>query len=89
MKTIRNTTRAPLAVPLPGGRKLHLGPGKSGEISARAAEHPPLTALVTSGALELGDGAQHANSAASSGGRVQVQTEGHHPANKGGRRGDR
>jgi hypothetical protein len=90
MKTIRNTTNAPVAVPLPGGRKLHLGPGQSGEISAHASEHPPLTALVASGALTVEESSRRGTAASPSGARVPgTQSAGHHPANKAGRRGDR
>ncbi len=46
MKSIRNKTRGPIAVPLPRGKKLHLGLGKTGEITVEAASHPPLLKLV-------------------------------------------
>jgi hypothetical protein len=42
MKTIQNKTNAPLRVPLPRGKKLHLGPGKSGQIAHQDADHKPL-----------------------------------------------
>ncbi|MFT5286855.1 MAG: hypothetical protein ACI8TQ_003030 [Planctomycetota bacterium] len=35
------------------GKKLFLGPGKSGQITPKAVDHPPLQALVESGELEL------------------------------------
>ena len=57
MKTVQNKTRRPLRVPLPRGKSLHLGPGKTGQVSAEATEHPALRKLVDSGELEvLGDG---------------------------------
>ena len=43
---IRNKTRLPLRVPLPGGKKLHLGPGQAGQVTPKALEHPPLKALL-------------------------------------------
>ena len=46
LPTIKNTTKKPLNIPLPGGKRLFLGPGKEGKIRARAAEHPPVAALV-------------------------------------------
>jgi hypothetical protein len=52
---ITNKTKRPISVPLPGGKKLFLGPGKVGQITARSAEHPPLRALVEAGDLELDD----------------------------------
>ena len=89
MKTIRNLSPRPVAVPLPGGRKLHLNPNQSGEISAQAARHPPLLALVTAGELEIGEGEQaHARSAAA-GGAAHSSTTGFRQAAKSSRRGDR
>jgi hypothetical protein len=38
MKTVANKTQKPLSVPLPRGKVLHLGPGKTGQISSEAAE---------------------------------------------------
>ncbi len=51
--TVTNKTRKPLSVPLGRGKKLYLGPGKSGEIAANDMEHPPLKALVENGAIEI------------------------------------
>ena len=49
MKTVSNKTQKPLSVPLPRGKILHLGPGKTGQISSEAAEHPRLKKLVEAG----------------------------------------
>ena len=53
MATITNKTLKPLAVPLPGGKKLRLGPLKSGEISPKAIDHPPVQKLVEAGEVEV------------------------------------
>jgi len=53
LPTIRNTAKKPLNVPLPGGKRLFLGPGKEGEIRAKAAEHRPVVALLEAGDLEI------------------------------------
>jgi hypothetical protein len=50
---ITNKTRKPLSVPLPGGKKLFLGPGKSGQVTPKALEFPALKALIDSGDLEV------------------------------------
>ena len=56
MKTIQNKTHGPLRVPLPRGKTLHLGPGKSGQIAHQDVEHKALQRLVKEGKLEiLGD----------------------------------
>ncbi len=89
MKTVRNTTHRPLAVPLPGGKKLHLGPGKVGQIAAPAAEHPPLAKMVEDGELELVDTGGQRSVTAPGGTQVHAETGGHHPAHRSGHRGDR
>jgi hypothetical protein len=53
---ITNKSRKPLSVPLPGGKKLFLGPGKTGQVSDKAIEHPPLVKLIESGDLTKSDG---------------------------------
>ncbi len=46
MKIIVNKTHAPIKVPLPRGKVLHLGPNKSGKIAHQDLEHPPLKLLI-------------------------------------------
>lgn len=53
MKEIRNTSPAPLIVPLPGGKTLHLGPRKVAQIADNATEHPALKRLVEAGSIEV------------------------------------
>jgi hypothetical protein len=53
LPTIKNTTNKPLNISLPGGKRLFLGPGKEGEIRARAADHPPVAARLETGELEV------------------------------------
>ena len=53
MKTITNKTHKPLKVPLPGGKFLHLGPLKSGQIADGAADAPALKRLIKSKEIEL------------------------------------
>ncbi len=60
MPAVSNKTNKPLSVPLPGGKTLHLGPGQTGQIAARAAEGAALKKLVEAGELELvGDDSQY------------------------------
>jgi len=56
--TIRNKTPSALRVPLPGGKKLHLGPGQTGQVSPKAVDHPGLVALVEDDKLEITDEGQ-------------------------------
>ena len=53
MATITNKTGNPLSVPLPGGKKLRLGPLKSGEISPKSIDHPPVQKLIEAGEVEI------------------------------------
>ena len=53
---ITNKTKAPLSVPLPGGKKLFLGPGKTGQVTDKALKHPPLVKLIESGDLVTAGG---------------------------------
>jgi hypothetical protein len=53
MKVIRNTTQAPLRVPLGGDRFLHLGPGQSGNVADDAPQAPAMARMIKSKDLEL------------------------------------
>lgn len=53
MQKVRNISKKPVVVPLPQGKKLHLGPNQTGEISDHADDHPPLVKLVENGEIEI------------------------------------
>jgi hypothetical protein len=57
--TVTNKTRKPLSIPLGRGKKLFLGPGKSGEIASSAVESPAVKALVEEGAITIVEGHSH------------------------------
>jgi len=57
MRTVRNTTLMPIRIPLPGGKTLHLGPGKTGQISDQAAHGRSVRSLIEQGKIELVGGA--------------------------------
>jgi len=69
MPSVTNTTKRPLIIPLPRGKKLHLGPGKSGEIAANAVDHAALKKLVESGEVEISLESSGATGAPGSGGK--------------------
>jgi len=50
---IKNTTKRPLKIGLPEGKKLFLGPGAKGNVSNKALEHPPLMKLIECGDVEV------------------------------------
>lgn len=68
--TIKNTTKKPMSVPLPGGKRLFLGPGKEGQIGAKAGKHPSLVALVEAGELEIVSDAGKSGGKGDGGGRM-------------------
>jgi hypothetical protein len=88
MKTITNKTAKPLVVPLPRGKKLHLGPRKTGQITTEAAEHGPLQKLVEAGEVEIAE--EHEGLAGTGGGGPRGHgAEGHAPGGVNRRSGDR
>ena len=54
--SVKNTTRKPLSVPLSRGKKLYLGPGKSGDIASSDLENAAVKALVEDGTIEIVQG---------------------------------
>lgn len=73
---ILNKTQRPLRVPLPGGKKLFLSPGKTGQVSPKAAEHPPLKALIEAGDIEV-QGKGKSKGASQGSGKGVSSSEGH------------
>lgn len=53
---IVNKTKKPLSIPLPGGKKLFLGPGKTAQVTEKALERPALAKLLEAGDIEKVDG---------------------------------
>jgi hypothetical protein len=77
MTTIANKTPRAIAVPLPRGKKLHLGPGKTGQIAANDSEHPPFKKLVEAGEIEIVDDGREAIAAGAGGKAVRHFMPGH------------
>ena len=76
MATITNKTFKPLSVSLPGGKKLHLGPLKSGEISPKAVDHPAVQKLVEAGEIEIEDSRQSPRHSGGGGGSAKTSSGG-------------
>lgn len=89
MPAVSNKTQKPLSVPLPGGKTLHLGPGKTGQISAKAADHARLKKLIESGELEMVDDAPGLAAGPASGKKGRGFMLGHSSGGGGRRSGDR
>jgi hypothetical protein len=89
MKIVVNKTQKTISVPLPRGKTLHLGPGKTGQISSAAAEHPQLRKLVDGGEIEVFDD-RHAPIGGTGDARKARPSVYGHPVGSGTRRsGDR
>ncbi len=52
---ITNKSKKPLSIPLPAGKKLFLGPGKSGQITRKAAESPAVAKLIEAGDVKISE----------------------------------
>ena len=89
MKSISNMTRRPIRIPLPGGKSLHLGPGKTGQIQDRAAETPALMRLIDAGEIEIHDEGSAQTATADRPGGAHAATHGHTPSTMIRPKGDR
>jgi hypothetical protein len=87
MPSVTNKTNRPLIIPLPRGKRLHLGPGKSGEIASNAVDHPALKKLVEAGELEITR--ESSSTIDATGGAKQRTSAGGHTAAIIRRSGDR
>ena len=79
MRTVRNKTPLPIKIELGGGKKLHLGPAKTGQIADSAAERKSVLKLVEEGKIEILGGE---SAALAPGGERQAptaSTHGHPP----------
>jgi hypothetical protein len=73
MKEIRNKTSRPIKIPLPGGKKLFVGPGHVAQIADNAVDDPHVQQLVEDGSIEiLGSGERHLADSPDSAGREQT-----------------
>ncbi len=86
---IINKTNRPISVPLPGGKKLFLGPGKTGQVNAKAVEHPPLVKLVEAGDLEIDESRRQHNSASTDAPSAPTGSQASGPTGNIRRTGDR
>ena len=89
MPTISNKTHRPLAVPLPGGKTLHLGPGKTGRVAANAVDDARLKKLVEAGEIEFGADDSRPTAGPGAGKRGRTGTFGQAPGGGIRRSGDR
>ena len=80
MKAIRNTTQAPLRVPLGAGRFLHLGPGQTGSVADDAPEVPALARMIKAKKVQLVGAGEDSVETAAAGRTPHEIAQGHtHP----------
>jgi len=87
MRTIRNCTAKPLKVRLRGGKVLHLGPGKTGQISDPDLERPAVKKMIEAGEIEALGTDQHPDEIGGDSPPPE-STHSRRPATGRGRRGD-
>jgi hypothetical protein len=89
MRSVTNKTNKPIAVPLPRGKLLRLGPRKTGQISSDDIEHPPLKKMADAGEIEIHEEG-HSPQGGGGGGNVgPTGGPGGHTTTGGHRSGDR
>ncbi len=77
MKIVSNKTHRPIKIPLAGGKFLHLGPLKTGQIADHAAERPAIKRMLEAGEIEiLGEG-ERSQGDIESGGALHEDQHGH------------
>ena len=89
MPAVNNKTQKPVSVPLPGGKTLHLGPGKTGQIAANAVDNPRLKKLIDAGELEIVDDDARSTAGPAAGKRGRGGMVGHTSGGSIRRSGDR
>ena len=89
MTAVSNKTHRPVSVPLPDGKTLHLGPGKTGQVSAKAVEDPQFKKLVDAGQIEVVDEEARPTAGAGGGKRGRSFVQGHGSGGAIRRSGDR
>lgn len=86
---ITNKTGRPLKVPLPGGKTLFLGPGKTAKVNPKSEQHAPLLQLVESGDVEIVDDSRKGGGSRSAGSGGVSGDQGVGPSSNIRRTGDR
>ena len=89
MKTIRNKTAAPLRIPLPGGKTLHLAPAKAGQVGDKAVDHPRIRKLIEDGKIEIVDERAAGQRVGGVDSAVHTSKHGHQPTSVVVPKGDR
>ena len=74
---ITNESKRPISITLPGGKKLRLGPGKTGQITLKASKHPTVQKMVEDGTVRIAQsGGSGASRSSGSGGLQNSQRRG-------------
>ena len=89
MKTVRNTTQRPVRVPLAGGKVLHLGPKKEGQVSEESLSRPAFRKLVEAKTLEIVDAVASDGVERTDSSHVRGTAQGHHKSSTVKSKGDR
>jgi hypothetical protein len=78
MKDLKNKTQRPVRIALGHGKVLHLGPGKTAQISDQSTESKAVRDLIAAGTIEiLGEGSGGSEAAPEKGTSIRESTHGH------------
>ena len=90
MKTIRNRTGRPIKVPLAGGKVLHLGPLKTGQIADNIGDSPKIRTMIDAGTIEIvGEGTGRSGGSNPGDDPSRPSTRGHRAPTATGFKGER
>lgn len=89
MRSVTNKTNKPIAVPLPRGKLLRLGPRKTGQISSDDLDHPPLKKMAEAGEIEIHEEGHSPQGGGGGGGVGPTGAQSGHTTTGGHRTGDR
>jgi len=89
LKTIKNKTLKPLRISFSGGRVLHLGPAKTGQIADTALAEKSVRKLIDGGQIEVVGGETQGHNVGDAGGGGHEAKRGHPQSTSVTRRGDR
>jgi hypothetical protein len=89
MRSVTNKTNKPLAITLPRGKILRLGPRKTGQISTDDIDHPPLKKMADAGEIEIHEEGHTPNKGGGPGRIAPTGVQGPTTTSGGHRSGDR
>jgi hypothetical protein len=73
---IINRSNRPVTIILPGGKKLRLGPGKTGQITQKGANQPSVQKMIEAGTVKIAQSGDSGGPSSGGGGVTNSQQRG-------------